>query len=543
MIESSMRSFARTCVFALLVAQGCSTNGPSADGGMLPDALRTADACPLFDSAGALCNLSALGPGCTAWPPRDWGADTGGADGGLHLDAGVGDAAWTSRDASAGARDAGLLADRSRVAADLGHGDAAARDGGTTAWGDAGANARCPAGTACLVVPTYAALRAYSGDATALCVIQPRICGRFERVGACVVDDGVCLAGVAGRRWQRVLGSPPVLRPSYWETSDATIAVRAASTAARDLAGAVVELDRVYEVYRSMPVYSGVTYRGGGLRRRCTPQAKVTAPAAASDNCLQVNQTSGFVPYTQLLVLRGAGYRKIAGEIWPDRNIASDRFCTRDAVPLGYAAAVGQDVVEVFDLLQGLNPSGLAGHVNNVTIRGMVFDGNRACNGYTADWRYNTVGAVKGDVTFVDNTIVDTPSEALTICGGTWRNNRARNLGGSFVHKSCGMTPPPVDRLEGNVIEGVNLLGDALMGHSEGAITLSANAGELVVRDNIFRDGREGVFGLVNGNDTNILARGNVFERFARRISYTPDLTAASEGIDIDTGNTWSEVP
>ncbi|MBK6846070.1 MAG: hypothetical protein IPG96_00490 [Proteobacteria bacterium] len=408
---------------------------------------------------------------------------------------------------------------------------------------DAGVPAPCPEETGCVVVPSYAALRAYSGDATALCVAQPRLCGRFERVDACVVDNGVCLEGLAGRRWQRALGSPLVLRLSYWETSDATIAVRAASMAARDLTGAVVEFDRIYEVYRSMPVYSGVTYRGGGLRRRCTPHAKVTAPAAASDTCLQVDQTSGFVPNTQLLVLRGSGYQMIAGEIWPDRNIAADRLCAYEAAPLGYVAAVGQDVVEVFDLLQGINPSGSAGHVNNVTIRGMLFDGNRACNGYTADWRYNTVGAVKGDVTFVDNTIIDTPSEALTICGGTWLNNHLRNLGGSFVHKSCGMSPPPTDRLEGNVIEGVNRLGDALMGHSEGAITLSANAGELVVRDNVFRDGCEGAFGLVNGDDTDILARGNVFERFARRIGYNARLTAASEKIDIDTGNTWTDVP
>ena len=143
---------------------------------------------------------------------------------------------------------------------------------------------------------------------------------------------------------------------------------------------------------------------------------------------------------------------------------------------------------------------------------------------------------------FVNNTIIDTPGEALTSCGGVFLGNHARNLGGSFVHKSCAAAPPPRDRIENNEVIGVNLLGDALMGHSEGAITLSAHAGELVVLGNTFRDGREGVFGLASGDDGYIVARRNVFERFARRISYGDGLSAAALGVDIDEGNTWLSV-
>lgn len=160
----------------------------------------------------------------------------------------------------------------------------------------------------------------------------------------------------------------------------------------------------------------------------------------------------------------------------------------------------------------------------------------------TSDWRYNSVGAVKGAVVR-GSYIHDTPAEALTICGSQVLSAYAERLGCSFVHKSCAPEYiTRVDLLEANEVHDSNLNTNALCGHSEGVVTLSANAGRIVLWNNYFTDGAEGVLGNLNNDDKRFLVVGNRFERFTRRYSVAQGVDPAAAGF-VFYDNVWVDVP
>ncbi len=163
---------------------------------------------------------------------------------------------------------------------------------------------------------------------------------------------------------------------------------------------------------------------------------------------------------------------------------------------------------------------------------GIVFDSVLIDGGWDPDngchEGYNgvtgTTVSLRGHNTVRNSVFRNTPSENLTMCGGTIENVTAYNLGGSIVHKSCtAEVAPQLDVLHRVRVFGVNLLGDAQLEHSEGAITLSASAGGIVVSDSEFSGGAESFIGD-HTSEKNILVVGS-------RISDFPELVGTAMGV------------
>lgn len=155
---------------------------------------------------------------------------------------------------------------------------------------------------------------------------------------------------------------------------------------------------------------------------------------------------------------------------------------------------------------------------SGIVIDSILFDGNWRAGGWPADWRLNNALGFRGVNTLRNSAFIDSPSEGILTCGATLEGNYASGIAGSFIHKSCADGQQAPDTLTGNTVIDANILGDAVLGHSEGLITLSANAGDIYLEGNVFARGGEGVYGLAGPDDEDIVAVGDCYEDFPRLI-------------------------
>lgn len=381
----------------------------------------------------------------------------------------------------------------------------------------------------------YTALKAYSGPYTCQALTHATARGTFNVVPACTVDHGTCLKGTDLRYWQRDLGTPHVWAPRFWPGSSDSQAIGNVTYHSRLDAGATVQLDRVYTISQSMYVYSWITYRGGGIKRACSPRATLTADVDAAATCLPVNTTDGFAGNQPILVVPDASYHPSRWTLFTASGTVPGTTSLCLAGPIGNSTTAGAYAIMAFPMIVQVESNGTTGPTPGMVIEDMEIDGSASCNDGTHDWRFNDVGAIKA-ATLRRVWVHDTPSEGFTICGSVVSDNRGERLGGSFVHKSCSL--PWHDTIVNNRVRGANLFRDSVMGHSEGVITLSANGGNMRVAGNTFADGQEGAFGLMNGDDEGIVAEGNVFSTFARRYEFG----SGTNTIDV-ARNAWIGVP
>lgn len=289
--------------------------------------------------------------------------------------------------------------------------------------------------------------------------------------------------------------------------------IQQAGADAAAVGGAVI-IDRVYEVENQVNLYSGVLYTGGGIRRACTPHAVVTQSAMASDSCISVSDVSGFGSRRGVQLVTDNTFDGVLGRFRVE-TIDSDtnRLCSN--APIGFAVPVGADVIYTYNLarLSDMYSGGLV-------VDSVLFDGAARCNGYTHDWRQNSTLPMRGKNTIRNSVFYDTPSENLTTCGGTVENNIAFDLDGSFIHKSCSEPNEPVDIVRNNYVSNANRAGNDATWHAEGLITFSANAGNIMLSGNVFKDGREGVFGQVSTDDENVFAAHGCYANFPHLIEF-----------------------
>ena len=387
----------------------------------------------------------------------------------------------------------------------------------------------------CAKVATIAAFRAYSGGAPCIVLTHSVSGGRFNSGGCSADDGGVCVRASTGTYYLRPLGTPHVWHTDYYIAASATdqSALAAVTYYSRLDAGAIVIFDRIYDQTDTLNIYDNITYRGGGLRRSCQVSTVLTADLSPVGTTLEVESTSGFSNGRMVFIAPSNGYEP---SIWASSIVGTPVDATHMTInaPLGYTASAGWRVSTVWQQIRQLDGTGTPGHTPGMVIEDMEFDGNASCNTHVHDWRYQDVGAIKS-ATVTGVYVHDTPAEAFTICGTTLRNSRFVGLAGSAVHKSCGSGYD--DTIDAITTLRSNQLGDALLGHSEGTITLSANAGRITLTGSAFVDGAEGVFGLLNGDDAGNVARGNTFVRHARWCSRT-----AADAIDI-ADNTYVDTP
>lgn len=287
--------------------------------------------------------------------------------------------------------------------------------------------------------------------------------------------------------------------------ADSYPSISAAGLAAQPTCGTVI-LERIYEVSSTVNLYSCVTYRGGGIRRACTPTATISA--IDSNNCLTL---SASLPAGPWLLTSDPSYDGNKGFV----TINAVGCITVSSGPAG-GALIGTPEVGDRLSLSFLLAKGYNNVASGVTIDGVEFDGNASCNGWTHDWRMNNGLSLRGRNTIKNSTFHDMPSENITSCGAIVSNNEAWDLSGSFLHKSC--TTNDIDVIAGNTVIGVNLAGDAAMQHSEGAITLSNVAGSVVMVGNFFAQGSESVVGCAGSDDEKITVVGDVWDDFPHDI-------------------------
>jgi len=302
-------------------------------------------------------------------------------------------------------------------------------------------------------------------------------------------------------------GAREVFDPDDFPGADSA-KLQAASQLAAAVQGAVV-MHRVYETGVSVFAYPGVLYTGGGIRRACAPVATTTGASQAQDLCVQVDSMLSYEPGTILAVVTGPSYDELITQLNVDHLGAG---CS-NVVPIGADIPVGATLVPIHTLLKG-TPT----YTDDVIIDAVLLDGAFRCNPYTSAWTINNAVTLGGANTVRNSVIFDSPSESLTMCGGLVENNAAFALQGSLIHKSCVVSPEPLDLVIGNHVDGANAAGDEVMKHSEGLITLSANAGNIQSSDNVFFNGGEGVFGLAGPDDEDIYAVQDCYAHFDRVI-------------------------
>ncbi|MBK6849011.1 MAG: hypothetical protein IPG96_16245 [Proteobacteria bacterium] len=339
-----------------------------------------------------------------------------------------------------------------------------------------------------------------------------------------------------GTYYLRPLGTPHVWHADYYIAASATDqdAIAALTYHSREDANAIVIFDRVYDQTDTLNLYDNITYRGGGLLRACQVSTVLTEELSPVGVDLVVESTSGFVANRAVFISPSNGYEP---SIWASAisGAPSDATHMRINAPLGYTASAGWRVSVVWQQIRQIEANGTQGPTPGMVIEDMEFDGNAACNTYVHDWRYQDIGAIKS-ATVTGVYVHDTPAEAFTVCGTTLRRSRFVDLAGSIVHKSCS-APGNADVIDEVTTIRTNQLGDALLGHSEGTITLSANAGHITVTRSAFTNGREGFFGTLNGDDAGNVAAGNTIVRHARWCSRVAD-----DAIDIAI-NTYVDTP
>jgi hypothetical protein len=166
------------------------------------------------------------------------------------------------------------------------------------------------------------------------------------------------------------------------------------------------------------------------------------------------------------------------------------------------------------------------GNPINFSVNNLTFDGNKANNNGNYSWRINTAISEKGNEgqPSIDHcTFINMPNENIMGHGFKVTDNWAHNLNGSFVHLSAtyGATPPQIPTIiEGNITDSTNQIQSIVTGHSEGAITYSNTSGYVTISGNRFKNGKDGVFGVIqsgnstNGGVRNMLITDNYAENF-----------------------------
>lgn len=281
-----------------------------------------------------------------------------------------------------------------------------------------------------------------------------------------------------------------------------------ATKSAAEVGGAVV-MRRVYETDQQVWAYPGTMITGGGIRRACSPSVHAVQAADETKRCISVDFGPSLSAGELVAITTGPSSKDTLGLITLSETNAEE-ICTYE--PFGFAVPLGARIVRTNTLLSTPNYDG------DVIIDSVLFDGAFRCNGGTNDWRLNNALSVRGNNVVRNSVFYDSPSEGMTICGGRIEHNKAFGLQGSFVHKSCGMSPEPMDILSDNYVDGSNLAGNERMVHSAGLVTMSANAGTINLYNNVFRNGREGVFGYASPATEEIHSFNECYAHFKRGI-------------------------
>jgi hypothetical protein len=397
-------------------------------------------------------------------------------------------------------------------------------------------------------VSDYAALRLYAGSATVVFVSDFTYIfnsisyttrgGIFRKTTGLTENGSTKIVGVFD--WERI--HEGFYYPEWFEVGgyDASGIIYTDKNTAQT--GIYNEADRIRNIslvaglggtikFEGGKTYTGIDIRasvkanqtwdgnGATLKRADCPQVLLTASASIGANSITVDNVDSlragqFIGISDLSATNGG--------IGFDENTQNGGHLIQSIV--GNVVTFSNTLCCAFDIGDRvfINSSFLVNisgdDYQNLNIFNLKIDGNKSKNQYTVDWRLNpnfNLGTGKNLV--INNvTFSNIPSENIFASQCNCINLKGNNLNGSLFHISASSVDSNnVSRFINCDLDSVNVAGNALMNHSEAAITWSQNVGKVVIDNCIFRNGQEGVTG--GGGSSSIggmQITNSVFENF-----------------------------
>lgn len=390
-----------------------------------------------------------------------------------------------------------------------------------------------------VALSTYDALRSYAGAATAVIISDSRYGGLFYEDATAGENGGTEIGG----NWRRVFDGN-TYQPEWWEIgghdqsgTDGAIknecdALIACSSVADTGSTISLRKNKTYLIDRAITIKPNQYWRGNGaiLKRFDTPITALTNAESIGSSVWEVDDTTGFRVGHRVLILDESdpnGGRAFdencgIGNNYTITAVGASSITVSNNLDVGMSSGDSVIVVPVmFNQLSGED-------YNNIIFEHIDFDGNRAGNPYTVDWRFNwTMSLQTGkNLTIRNCNFFNTPAENITFGSGVVENCDFRNLNGSGIHISSDGSFVGT-KVFNSKFTNVNEVGNGLMNHSEGAITFSANSQDVRVIGCSFYTGGEAVLGISGQDDYNVFVSNCFAQNFSSVFTQTTSTTAA----------------
>ena len=362
------------------------------------------------------------------------------------------------------------------------------------------------------LIPDYETLRANPPEDTLVFIYAPGISGFFQRVEDGIEDGGTLIESPVqggGIFWKRVRPEG-FFKLDWWRIGDyiPNSAVGDTVRSAADIlnmimvsseGGAIIDVSndqspRTIILDKSVDLWGDVIIKGAGdtFKRQDATWTVLTADVGANDQDLPVESSEGFFKGQTVLVTSGNAFGennskgKLLKEI-DDPNVLPIQG------GLGGAMSAGDTVTTAFTMFKGASSAPLP--LRRLAFQDVNFDGNWPKNTFTNDWRFNntfTITSNAGTRLIIENAYFRrTPSENIVAGNMAIRDVEADSLAGSLVHISTSLDTSIGVLVENVRAKDVNIMTNAVMGHSEGFIVSSASPQNIKVHKVTAFNGQE----------------------------------------------------
>ena len=282
-------------------------------------------------------------------------------------------------------------------------------------------------------------------------------------------------------------------------TTDDTLALRAAITAAGVGGTLLFTPGKIYLVSGSLTPLEGQTFSGYGAtikRRAEITSATATVIGIGAPPTITVADGSLFSVGMDVTVINGATFDTASHRIL---SVAGNALTVGTNFDTAFPA--GGTVITAFASIY-------ASLVAGVSIMGLTFDGNRANNATLAKWELHSAVVLYSDRGVVQDCYVhDEVSEGLILGGNgvSARNNTITDCGGNGIHFSGCVGA----EASGNYITNCNILGTA-PGHADGLICFSSATEYTHIVNNYLDTGICGVSAIDSDDNSSVVITGNI---------------------------------
>ncbi len=381
-------------------------------------------------------------------------------------------------------------------------------------------------------VGTYLELKLYSGTEDTVYVDHQRYYGLFTKDSCLLENYGTEFIGIQSC-WKRIFNN---YSPRFWaiggQSPDNFIgnvkkeidAINSAAFIAFSVGGDTIEIDSMYTIDRSVFLLNNNTYLGTcdscGFVREEPPVTILTDTAKVDDTKIKVENNFGFRTRQKINIFNGESFDSIAGHASYTASVSlalgGDTTIWLSGLNIQKEMLPGDSVSLFFPMMQLRNSN-----LDSVYIKNLVFDGNAEQYNFNHDWRVNStiLLSTTNESIIEDCRFYRIPNENVILCGATFKNCSGTYLNGSICHFSCNSFDHPTEVLY-NDFSNSNIIGNAIMGHSEAGLTFSAKVQNLIVSYNRFDVVNEYGVGLFQNDDSSNVITDNLINSALETIKF-----------------------